>query len=246
MALTSIDVNHNYELYLNPIYGGTKYNVQVIGVTYIDSVTKNEEDYNIYNTYFSPIGLGITSYYTAIHNDTKIYICNAITALSPLTISTDKLFIPESLINMSDSQEYDKAYAFTFKIYPLIKQIDTDEELTTYTEEIKTKVQNRLKSLVDFSILDTSLDVSYEAIYVEEDTLVSIENDRKTKYNEYIARVNTNNRAEEVKNIEYTKKMNELTAEIANYKTMEDEVTVLKAKLQADIDVYEAWYKEHS
>lgn len=245
MSLTNIEVGHNYEIYLNDIYGGTKYNVQVIGVTYIDSVSKNEADYNIYNTYFTPIGLGITSYYSAIQDSTKIYICNTITALSPLTIDTTKSFIPESLINMDDSQEYDRAYSFTFNIYPLIKQIDTDEELVSYVDEIKTKVKNRLGALIDFSILDNEIDVAYETIYVTKETINSIETDRQNAHNDYISRQSALNRAEEEKNIAYVQKMNELNKEIAEYKEKQDELDAMKVKLQTDIDVYEAWYREN-
>jgi hypothetical protein len=107
--IKNIDLGKNYALYLLPLYGGIKNNVTVIGKTNIDNVAMNEDEYNIYETYFQPLGLGLTSYYTAIQQDTEIYICKPITSLEPFTIGDEKIFIPKSLIDMSESVEYVEA-----------------------------------------------------------------------------------------------------------------------------------------
>ena len=63
--ISSIQLNRNYAIYLSDLYGGEKNNVQVVGMTSIDSLAKNNPDYNIYQTYFEPYGLGLSTYYTA-------------------------------------------------------------------------------------------------------------------------------------------------------------------------------------
>ena len=45
--ISSVQLNRNYAIYLSDLYGGTKNNVQVVGITSIDSLAKNNPDYNI-------------------------------------------------------------------------------------------------------------------------------------------------------------------------------------------------------
>ena len=46
---TIFELNKNYEIYLSKIYGNSRFNVQIIGTTNIDAVSKNKEDFNIFN-----------------------------------------------------------------------------------------------------------------------------------------------------------------------------------------------------
>ena len=59
--IKEVEIGKNYALYLLNLYGGTKYNVTVIGKTNIDNVSLNEDKYNVYETFFQPIGLGLTT-----------------------------------------------------------------------------------------------------------------------------------------------------------------------------------------
>ena len=138
--ISSVQLNRNYAIYLSDLYGGTKNNVQVVGITSIDSLAKNNPDYNVYQTYFEPYGLGLSTYYTAIQTETVIYICVPITSLEPFNLDIDnKIYIPESIINLDKSSEYVKAYNINLNIYPIIKNFDTDDERDKYIEGIKEK-----------------------------------------------------------------------------------------------------------
>ena len=101
--LEKIEYSKLYSIRLLDFYGGTKHNVLVIGKTDINNVSNNEDEYNIFETFFQPQGLGIASYYAAIQSNTTIYICRVIDSLEPLTISDEKIFIPESLIDKNNS-----------------------------------------------------------------------------------------------------------------------------------------------
>ena len=139
--INSVEIGKNYAIRLLEFYGGTKQNVNVIGITNIDNVSLNQDDYNIYQTYFAPIGLGMTSYYTAIHEDTKIYICKVISSLEPYELEDDKIFIPESLIDMNTSDELIKSLTFTFSISPVIRRFQSEEETGEFTREIEEKIK---------------------------------------------------------------------------------------------------------
>jgi hypothetical protein len=242
MSLETIDINKNYAIYLSDLYGGTKYNVQIIGKTFIDSVAKNQDDYNIYTTYFEPIGLGISSYYTAISSDTPIYICLPITALEPFTLSSTKMFIPGTLINMEASEEYVKAFNINFNISSVIKAFDTDAERDSYLEEIIGKIKIRLNALIDFSISDLDLTSVYDEVYLTTDDVAAINEARNTAYDEYIKRQQTINQDEISKNLAIAAKLKELDTQIATYKTLQDVTLVKNQQLQDAIDAYEAWH----
>ena len=181
--ISSVQLNRNYAIYLSDLYGGTKNNVQVVGITSIDSLAKNNPDYNIYQTYFEPYGLGLSTYYTAIQTETVIYICVPITSLEPFNLDIDnKIYIPESIINLDKSSEYVKAYNINLNIYPIIKNFDTDDERDKYIEGIKEKVKNRLTALIDFNSLGLEIDSSYAPIYLTTEDITEINKERSDMY----------------------------------------------------------------
>ena len=92
--IKTIDFSKIYTLSILSLYGGEKINCTVIGKTNIDNVANNEDNYNIYERFFSSIGLGMTSYYSVIRPSTTIYICKLVESLEPLEIKDEKIFIP--------------------------------------------------------------------------------------------------------------------------------------------------------
>ena len=85
--IEKLEYGKSYAIYLNSLYGGYKSNVRIIGKTNIDNVvSNNDDDYNIYKTYFEPVGLGLNSYYSAIKPETTIFSIPSISIYCP-TIS---------------------------------------------------------------------------------------------------------------------------------------------------------------
>ena len=244
--ISSVQLNRNYAIYLSDLYGGGKNNVQVVGTTSIDSLAKNNPDYNIYQTYFEPYGLGLSTYYTAIQTETVIYICVPITSLEPFEIDIDnKIYIPESIINLDKSSEYVKAYTINLNIYPIIKNFDTDDERDKYIENIKEKVKNRLIALIDFNSLGLEIDSSYAPIYLTTEDVTEINKERSDMYKEYIDRINKYNKIQE----ESANSINTVIKEANEAKVAYEEAKSAEekkvAELQRLIEIYESYIKSH-
>ena len=238
--ITSIDFGKNYALYLLPLYGRTKNNVTIIGKTNIDNVAMNEDEYNIYETYFQPLGLGLTSYYTAIQQNTDIYICKPITSLEPFTIGDEKIFIPSSLIDMSESVEYVSAYNFNFQIYPIVKRFDSESTREQFTNEISEKIKTKLKELIDFNILEeTEIGVSYDTVYVTKETIEAMEQKSVKLWNELHNRTRQTREGELIMESQYNQKINELNDAILQNKKSSDEYQNKIISLNTIIKRYE-------
>lgn len=236
--LDNIELGKKYALYLLPLYGGTKNNVLVIGKTNIDNVVRNQDDYNIYQTYFAPIGLGLTSYYTAIKETTDIYICNPIESLEPLTVGSDKLFIPASLIDMSESSEYLEVYNLNFHIYPIIKRFTSIDERDSFLIDIKNKIKGKLKELVDFSAIDSEVDSSYDTVYLTKEDVELIEN-KIAEQKENRDRILREYRKRETeKEFQYNKALADMTNARDDYLTKIRETEDLKVTLERQIKIY--------
>ncbi len=231
--INRVEIGKNYALYLLPLYGGNKQNVSVIGMTNIDNVALNEDEYNIYETYFQPLGLGLTSYYTAVQEKTEIYICRPITSLEPFTLGDDKVFIPKSLIDMGVSSEYISAYNFNFQIYPLIKRFDSDTARDEFSQEIVNKVLHKLRELIDFNIIDeTAIDISYDTVYLTKETIDEMENRSRTLWDNYNKRKRDLRQGEKLMEDQYNSTINRMEDSIKAYdeatKKMNDKVIVLE------------------
>lgn len=232
--IEKIELSKVYGLKLLNLYGGTKYNCIVIGSTNIDNVANNENDYNIYDTFFKPVGLGLTSYYTAIQSSTTIYICKKVDSMEPLTINDEKIFIPETLIDKGNSVEYVECTNFNFNIYPIIRRFTGENEREAYITEISTKLKTLLKRLIDFSQLTNDIDVSYSQIYMVKDDIDKLETDRNQAFELYRDTISKKNQFEQKRDafynesIEaYNKSKAELDAQIVEYRKRNAELTDL-------------------
>jgi len=244
--LSNIEMGKNYALFLLPLYGGTKNNVRVIGKTTIDNVSRNQDDYNIYQTYFEPIGLGLTTYYTAIQESTDIYICNPITSLEPLAISRVKVFIPATLIDMNTSSEYVEVNNLNFHIYPIIKRFTSIDEKDNFSTEIIKKIKGKLKELNVFSALDSEVELSYDTIYVTKEDIEAIENKIASEQQKRDNLLREFRRRETEKEFQYNKALSDMNLAKLDYEKKSEEVEMLKAKLRQTIQNYEDLIHQYS
>ena len=238
--ITSIEFSKPYALRLSDIYGGTKYNCIVIGVTNIDNVSQNAEKYNIYETFFVPIGLGLTSYYTAVTANTKIYICKVIGSLEPFTVTDEKVFIPETLINLETSSEYVECTNYNFEMYPIIRKFNSESEKNDYEQEILEKIKDRLHGLIDFANLDSEVSLSSSQIFLEKEDIVAIENKRTEAFKEYTARKSTAIFTQQQKESQYNSLYSQLAKEKARYATLNKQLDAARAKMEDAAERYEA------
>ena len=241
--IKSIEFSKPYALRLSEVYGGTKYNCIVIGVTNIDNVAQNQEKYNIYETFFVPIGLGLTSYYTAVSQTTNIYICKLIDSLEPFNITEEKVFIPETLINFETSAEYIECTNYNFEIYPIIRRFTSSDEKNIYEKEIVDKLKDRLHGLVDFANLDSQVNIGSDTIYLEREDIESIENNRSDALKRYVSRKSNMINTQMQKESQYNSLYSQLASEKAKYERLNKELEDAKIKMEDAAARYEAAIK---
>jgi hypothetical protein len=216
--IKSVELGKNYSLKLLDIYGATITNLQVVGTTNINNVANNTEDYNIYSTFFEPLGLGLASYYAAINNNTVIYICNTITSLNPFEVSIDdKVYIPESLIDFDGTDEIVRTVKYDFAIGSIYRKYVNTNEINTFKKEIIEKLKKRLSGMIDISINEIEIEVSNSDVYLTKEKIDSIETERSDLYKDYLSKQRENIDINTTREKKYNETLYEMNAKINEY-----------------------------
>lgn len=240
-----IEYSKPYKLQLLPLYGATVYNCFVIGETNIDNVSNNEEDFNIYEQFFAPFGYGLGSYYGSIIPTTKIFICNQINSFSPLEVDRDKkFFIPESLIDKENSNEYVECGNISFTIYPIVKSFESIENQEKFLNDTKEKMRKKLSELIDFSILTNEIDSYVEPIYLTREEINDIEERRMDMYKKHIQTQESLLKFQNNKDRQYNELLVKLKKQIEDYENKSAELDQTKTTLRVTIGQYEALIRD--
>ena len=238
--IEKLEYGKSYAIYLNSLYGGYKSNVRIIGKTNIDNVvSNNDDDYNIYKTYFEPVGLGLNSYYSAIKPETTIYIGLVVDSLEPYSYTEEKVFIPKSLIDFNKSEEYIKVSKISFNIYPIVRKFSTEIDRDEYIEKTKSELLNRIKSLIEFSNLDTEVESDYSDLYITKEEYDVLDAARESVYKTFRKRMIELDNAARIKEANYNTKLAELDSKIKEYEKARQEMENTKNKYQGMIDLLE-------
>lgn len=238
--IEKLEYGKSYAIYLNSLYGGYKSNVRIIGKTNIDNVvSNNDDDYNIYKTYFEPVGLGLNSYYSAIKPETTIYIGLVVDSLEPYSYTEEKVFIPKSLIDFNKSEEYIKVSKISFNIYPIVRKFSTELDRDEYIAKTKSELLNRIKSLIEFSNLDTEVESDYSDLYITKEEYDVLDAARESVYKTFRKRMIELDNAARIKEANYNTKLAELDSKIKEYEKARQEMENTKNKYQGMIDLLE-------
>lgn len=238
--IDKLEYGKSYAIYLTSLYGGYKSNIRIIGETTIDNVvSNNENDYNIFKTYFEPVGLGLTSYYTAIKADTVIYIGLVVDSLEPYSYTSEKVFIPKSLIDFDKSEEYIKVSKISYNIYPIIRKFSTETDRDAFITKSRNELLNRLKGLIEFSNLDIEVDTDYTDLYITKEDYDTLDAARENTYKAFIKRLAEIDNINREKEATYNSKLAELNRQIAEYEKAKQEMENTKNKYQGMIDLLE-------
>ena len=238
--IEKLEYGKSYAIYLNSLYGGYKSNVRIIGKTNIDNVvSNNDDDYNIYKTYFEPVGLGLNSYYSAIKPETTIYIGLVVDSLEPYSYTEEKVFIPKSLIDFNKSEEYIKVSKISFNIYPIVRKFSTEIDRDVYIAKTKSELLNRIKSLIEFSNLDTEVESNYSDLYITKEEYDVLDAARESVYKTFRKRMIELDNAARIKEANYNTKLAELDSKIKEYEKARQEMENTKNKYQGMIDLLE-------
>ena len=238
--IEKLEYGKSYAIYLNSLYGGYKSNVRIIGKTNIDNVvSNNDDDYNIYKTYFEPVGLGLNSYYSAIKPETTIYIGLVVDSLEPYSYTEEKVFIPKSLIDFNKSEEYIKVSKISFNIYPIVRKFSTEIDRDEYIAKTKSELLNRIKSLIEFSNIDTEVESDYSDLYITKEEYDVLDAARESVYKTFRKRMIELDNAARIKEANYNTKLAELDSKIKEYEKARQEMENTKNKYQGMIDLLE-------
>ena len=236
--IEKLEYGKSYAIYLNSLYGGYKSNIRIIGTTNIDNVVShNDDDYNIYKTYFEPVGLGLTSYYSAIKPNTTIYIGLVVDSLEPYSFTEEKVFIPESLIDFEKSEEYIKVSKINYNIYPIVRKFSTETDRDTFIEKTRKELLNRIKGLIEFSNLDIEVSSDYGDLYITKESYEVLNDARETAYKAFQKRMMEIDNANRIKEANYNSKLSELNRKIEEYEKARQEMENTKNKYQGRIDL---------
>ena len=238
--IEKLEYGKSYAIYLNSLYGGYKSNIRIIGKTNIDNVvSNNDDDYNIYKTYFEPVGLGLNSYYSAIKPETTIYIGLVVDSLEPYSYTEEKVFIPKSLIDFNKSEEYIKVSKISFNIYPIVRKFSTEIDRDEFITKTKSELLNRVKSLIEFSNLDTEVESDYSDLYITKEEYDVLDAARESVYKTFRKRMIEIDNAARIKEANYNTKLAELDSKIKEYEKARQEMENTKNKYQGMIDLLE-------
>ena len=237
--IETLEYGKSYAIYLTSLYGGYKSNVRIIGKTNIDNVVSNDDNYNIYKTYFEPVGLGLTSYYSAIKPETTIYIGLVVDSLEPYSYTEEKVFIPESLIDFDKSEEYIRVSKISFNIFPIIRKFSTEMDRDEFIAKTKSELLNRIKSLIEFSNLDTEVESDYSDLYITKEEYDVLDAARESIYKTFRKRMIEIDNAARIKEANYNTKLAELDSKIKEYEKARQEMENTKNKYQGMIDLLE-------
>ena len=217
----SIEIGKYYSLKLLSIYGATKFNLFVVGTTNIDNVANNTEKYNIFETFFEPLGLGLSTYYAAIHKDTTIYICNLLNSINPLEMDMKgKVYIPETLINFDGTEEYVQTMKFDFQMGSLYRRFINDNEKNQFITDIKEKIKKRLNGLIEMSINEIEIEVTSEERYLAKPAIDKLEQTRETQYKNYLATRRATLNIDSEREKEYNETLYNMKAAIHKYEEL--------------------------
>lgn len=238
--IEKLEFGKSYAIYLTSLYGGYKSNIRIIGETTIDNVVSNtEDDYNIFKTYFEPVGLGLTSYYTAVKPDTVIYIGLVVDSLEPYSYTDEKVFIPKTLIDFDKSEEYIRVSKISYNIYPVIRKFSTEVDRDNFIAKSREELLKRISGLLEFSNLDTEIDTEYSDLYITKEEYDTLDEARENAYKAFMKRIAEMDRINREKEATYNSKLTELNLKISEYEKARQEMENTKNKYQGMIDLLE-------
>jgi hypothetical protein len=184
MALT---VNGLYHVELQARWGKS-YDIRVVGTVSPSAVKDLDSTIDLKKEFFDDYGIGISSYLLLLPANTTIYIGRLITSYDPFEVSdsdSERVFIPESLINYSVTYSYVLAKKYIFEITTGVKRYKNVLEEDKFFKEIKPKIVNKLKTLEDFVADNVSTEVKDVDVLVTNKYLDNLDKERTTLINKY-------------------------------------------------------------
>ena len=143
------------------------------------------------------------------------------------------------MIDFYKSEEYIKVSKISFNIYPIVRKFSTEIDRDEYIAKTKSELLNRIKSLIEFSNLDTEVESDYSDLYITKEEYDVLDAARESVYKTFRKRMIEIDNAARIKEANYNTKLAELDSKIKEYEKARQEMENTKNKYQGMIDLLE-------
>lgn len=180
----------------------------------ISAITKKSElaiygNFDIRGTFFPDVG--IKTYLTMVTDETNIFICHPIKSYDPFEVDTgDFVFIPESIIDYGNVDEYKSMIRFKFEIEGVRRHFETTYEKNKFIDDLNESMPAAIMEGTKLANDILSISNNQEEILILDSVIKKEEADRdsyiKMRENNILAM----KKAESEREMEYLKRLKNL------------------------------------
>jgi hypothetical protein len=177
----ALKINQNYHIELQAKWDKS-YDVRIDGTISPSSVQELSPTTDLKKEFFDDYGISISSYLLLLSSSTVVYICREIVSFDPYEVNgndTQRVFIPESLINNVKTYEYILAKRYVFEVNTGVKRYKNILVEDQFFKDIRNKLSEKVKTIEDFIIDNISTDIKGIDILVTGDYLDKLDVLRK-------------------------------------------------------------------
>jgi hypothetical protein len=184
-----LNIGENYHIELQPRWGKS-YDVKIDGMASPSAIEEISPATDLKKDFFDDYGIPISTYLLLLNKSTTVYICVPVTSFDPYTISeneSEKIFIPETLIDQVRTYQYILAKRYNFLVYTGIKRYKNVLVEDQFFNDIKSKIIKRLKTIEDFVADNITAEATGVDVIVTNDYLNDMDTLRQSLVDSYKA-----------------------------------------------------------
>lgn len=202
MKYTSLKQGSLYYVpFIAPYTSKGPYNIEVSAIAK-KSTLEIYGDFDIRGTFFDEVG--IKTYLTMVPDDIDIYICHNISNYDPPEVDSDNfIFIPRSIIDFANVDEYKTMTRYSFSIDGIRRSFDTNYESKEFINTIKETIPEVLKEKTILANDILSISDSQTTLLVKNSIVEKENKDREKVINARDIRISTNKKQEERREMDY-------------------------------------------
>lgn len=179
--MSKLDVNSFYHISLASPWLDKKYDVQITGISSVSTMNELDPTVNLKKEFFNSYNLSITKYLLLINDSTVIYVAKPIKQFDPVTIDIEKkIFIPETLIDFSETFKYSNSRRYSFDVVTGIKHFDSVLDENDFFERSISSIQKCINNIDDFAADTVGVQVRYTDLITTKQELDNIAKERKS------------------------------------------------------------------
>lgn len=202
MKYTSLKQGSLYYVpFIAPYTSKGPYNIEVSAIAK-KSTLEIYGDFDIRGTFFDEVG--IKTYLTMVPDDIDIYICHNISNYDPPEVDSDNfIFIPRSIIDFANVDEYKTMTRYSFTIDGIRRSFDSNYDSKNFINTIKETVPIVLKEKTILANDVLSISDTQTTLLVKNSIIEKENKDRENTINARDIRISTVKKQEERREMDY-------------------------------------------